>query len=345
MSIEQKLSELLSKQVNSKDVHSGVLAVCSPSQDFKWQDAAGDAHTDSEFFIASTTKMFTAAIIMQLVEEVRVKLEDKISNYIDQDLMAGLHLYKGVDYSDNITVRHLLSNTSGLPDYFSGKDEAGKTQLDRLLEDGDTNWTAVEAIELSKTRQAPLFSPGTIGKAHYSDTNFQLLKLIIEKITDNSIDQVVYSRISARLNLKQTYMFTGNTSPLPFYYKNIEMNIPKAMASVTTDGGMVSTGNELLTFVKGFFQGELFRAELLDEMQNWNPIFFPLQYGTGMMRFKLPRLFSPFAPLPEMLGHSGVTGAFAYYVPSKNLYIAGTLNQIHPNSRPYKLLVQVANLF
>ena len=79
-------------------------------------------------------------------------------------------------------------------------------------------------------------------------------------------------------------------------------------------------------------------------MARWNAIFFPMQYGWGMMRINLPRAFSPFKPFPEYVGHSGSTGSFAYRCPEKSLYLVGTVNQVANPGRPIRLMMRIANL-
>lgn len=106
------------------------------------------------------------------------------------------------------------------------------------------------------------------------------------------------------------------------------MDIPKAMSSFGPDGGIVSTVHEGLTFLRAFLDGTLFPEHYLEEMKQWKGIFFPLQYGHGLMRFKLPRIFSPFKPSPELIGHSGASASFLFHCPDEDLYLADTLNQI-----------------
>ena len=118
--------------------------------------------------------------------------------------------------------------------------------------------------------------------------------------------------------------------------------IPKAMASVRADGGMVSTAREGLIFLQALMTGELFPRSYLDQMQReWRRIFTPLEYGTGIMRFALPRYFSPLRPAPPMIGHSGASGAVLFTVPDLDLYISGTVNQIRKRSLSYNLMVRL----
>jgi len=92
--------------------------------------------------------------------------------------------------------------------------------------------------------------------------------------------------------------------------------------------------------------GELFGAEYLAEMQaTWRPIFPPLEYGTGVMRFALPRYYTLFKEVPPMVGHSGASGAVLYHVPALDLYISGTVNQIKKRSLSYNLMTRLAMAF
>ena len=111
------------------------------------------------------------------------------------------------------------------------------------------------------------------------------------------------------------------------------------MASFGPDGGVVATVDDLMTFLRGFFEGALFDSAVLPSLQTWNRIFFPLQYGVGLARFKWPRLFSPLAEQPELLGHSGLSGAFAFYAPGRRTYLAGTVNNIAHPDRSFRLML------
>jgi D-alanyl-D-alanine carboxypeptidase len=119
------------------------------------------------------------------------------------------------------------------------------------------------------------------------------------------------------------------------------LHIPKALGSVGPQGGIVSTAPECITFLKAFFGGKFFPTDYLPGMRQWRSIFYPLQYGHGMMRFKLPWLMAPFQNAPEFIGHSGSTGSFLFYAPEWDLYIAGTVNQIRAFRKPFQILLQV----
>lgn len=72
----------------------------------------------------------------------------------------------------------------------------------------------------------------------------------------------------------------------------------------------------------------------------WNRIFFPLRYGYGPMRFEPPRWMPPFEAPPVLIGHSGSTGSVGFYDPRRDVYLAGTVNQVDIPGRPYRLMTQ-----
>ncbi|MDF9798581.1 D-alanyl-D-alanine carboxypeptidase [Catalinimonas alkaloidigena] len=328
---EKSLQTVLDKRVDSKKVFGISFAVKKDS--LVWHGTSGNLSKAQPYFIASTTKLFTTAIILKLKAESILKLDDKISNYIDKAILSGLHVYKEKEYSKELTIKHLLAHTSGLPDYFQAKGANGKSLEDELINGNDQFWTFQQAIERAK-KMSPLFAPGSKNKANYSDTNFQLLGEIIEILTNKSYSENCKDLIINPLALTNTYLYqdpTDNT-PKTLYYKNEELSIPKAMTSFRADGGIVSTSEDMLIFIEAFFTGKLFPSSFIDELKKWNRIFFPMRSGIGLHLFKLPWIFNPTAAVPDFIGHSGLSGSLAYYSPKENIYIAGTVNQVaHPD--------------
>jgi CubicO group peptidase (beta-lactamase class C family) len=97
----------------------------------------------------------------------------------------------------------------------------------------------------------------------------------------------------------------------------------------------------MLLFLESFFNGTYFPKSYINDLQVWNRIFFPMQSGIGIHRFKLPWIFNPFGTIPELIGHSGLSGALAYYSPDKNLFITGTVNQIAYPETSFKLAIKL----
>lgn len=340
----QKIQQCVNQAVDHKFIKGSTLAVSY--KDSSWYAAAGNLKKESTYFIASTTKIYITAIILNLEQQGKLSTKDLITKYLDKAIMNNLLVYDGVDYSAQITIEQLLSHTSGIPDYFEDKNENGQSLLEDLTAGNDQSWTYSESIARSK-KMKPRFSPGEKDYAHYSDTNFQLLDLIIEKITGKKVSTVMEEMIFQPLGLKETWLYVdpADTRPADLNYKKEKLVIPNAMASFRGDGGIVSTTKESMIFLKAFFNGTFFPKEKLQTMYTWKKVMFPLEYGMGVMRFKLPKSMTGGKKYPELIGHSGLSGAFAYYCPEKDLYLAGTVNQIHKPASSYKLVLKIMDLF
>jgi CubicO group peptidase (beta-lactamase class C family) len=337
----EKLQANLAKQIDNKLIFGASLQV-NHGTDVLFAGSAGNLAADSRYFIASTTKLYTTAVIMQLVDAGKVNLSDKVTDYFAPGLLSGICQFHGVDYSAEITIKHLLAHTSGLADYFQDRDASGSSLELRLVSGADEAWDLTKVIEIAK-RQPAKFAPGTPGKAHYSDTNFQLLGGIIKAVTQQSIGAVFTSNIFEPLQLSRTYLFDQQTTDLPIdlNYKSAPLRIPQAMSSFQADGGIVSTTAETMKFVQAFFGGKLFDPKHIATMTSeYNRIFFPLQYGVGIMKVELPRIMTLWRKFPILLGHSGLSGAFAYYAPELDVYFSGTLNQVSNPGKSYRFLIQ-----
>lgn len=310
------------------------------------------------FVIASVTKMYTAAAIMMLQEQGELDLDDKISKHLPNTLIVGLHRYKGTDYTHALTIRHLISHSSGFTDYFLERPKQGKSVFERVLTEGDYETNLEDVVKLTKESLPPAFPPSSLSgnsgarsrvKAHYSDTNYKLLGAIIESVTGDSLHETFDDFFFGPLNLTQTYVYGRSNADhsavvAPVFYKGGAFAFDKVLSSHGPEGGIVSTIDDLLRFGQAFMEGELFRRqETLESMQHWNRIFFPLEYGYGMMRFRVPKLLAPFQYSPELVGHSGSTGSFLYFCKDLNLYMAGTINEMTLRSAPFRLMLKVAN--
>jgi D-alanyl-D-alanine carboxypeptidase len=340
---QEKFQNILNKTVDNKKVFGTSFVLKKDT--LTWHGSSGNLTIDQPYFIASTTKLFTTAIILKLRAEGKLSLDDKISKYVDKSILSGLHVYKGKDYSQEITIKHLLSHTSGLPDYFQDKGSNGKSLEDELVSGNDRYWTFEQTIERTKSIK-PHFVPGTKAKAHYSDANFQLLGKIIENITAKSYSQNCQDIIIKPLGLTKTYLYQDSTDKTPktLYYKSNELNIPKAMTSFGADGGIVSTSIDMLVFIEAFFTGKLFPSTYIDELQEWNKIFFPMKSGIGIHLFKLPWIFNPTGAVPYFIGHSGLSGALAFYSPKENIYIVGTVNQVAHPDISFKIMIKLTQI-
>lgn len=355
--LDARLQSLIDKEIRKDVIHSIVLGVQSKDGKINFSGAAGFADAESRvpmtpespYFIASITKMYTTAAIMKLVEQGRIDLDAPITAYLPDSVVEGIHIYQGKDYSRQIKVYQLLAQTSGLADYFEDKPKGGRSVVDDLKAGRDMAYDSQWILETVR-KLKPHFAPGTNqdGKAHYSDTNFHLLGVILQAVTGQTVAEVFQKWLCEPLGLRQTYAYDyenlrPGAQPALIYNKTQPLHIPRAMSSFGQDGGIVSTVAESLAFTRAFFDGELFDRCFLDRMMSrWNLVFFPLvQYGYGMMRFQMPSWMMPFQYRPELIGHAGSSNSFAFYNPDRGIYIAGTLNQVDAPSRGFTFMIKV----
>ena len=349
--MEYLVSGLVEKD---KLVRNCVLSVMKSDGSFSWSGAAGIASQDGQvpmtkdtpIYIASITKLYTATAIMRLYEKGALSLDDPMSRYLPKKLIQGIHVYKGKDYSYEITIKELLSHTSGIADYYTERPKGGKNLFELSLEKPERSWTVDETIERARKDLRPNFRPGT--DASYSDTNFQLLGKVIEAVTGKPLPTVYEDFIFRPLGLKHTWLIgrsepqlAPSAAPADIFYKDMNITKTRSNGAYWADGGIVSTAEEMIIFLKALNDGRIISGDTLKLMHHWHKLQFPLQYGYGTMYFKLPRFINMVMKVPPLWGHSGSTGSFLYYSDDLNLYMAGSINQVESKSKQFKLMLRV----
>jgi len=325
--LDEEMEHIISNFVKeNKSIKNCVLSIMKDDGSFSWSGGAGIANQDTQLpmtentpiYIASVTKLYTATVTMRLCEEGRLSLNDPISKYFPEKTIQGIHVFEGKDYSNKITIKHLISHTSGIADYYSEKDENGENLFEIFLKNPERLWTVNETIERVRKDLKPNFQPGT--DTSYSDTNFQLLGKIIESITGKPLHIVFENYLFHPLGLKQTWLVgQPETQHVAFgvvadvFLKDKNINKIRTNGSYWAEGGIVSTANEMIIFLKALNDGEIIRKETLKSMHNWRKLDFPLEYGYGTMYFNLPSFMAKWINLPPLWGHSGSTGSFLYY--------------------------------
>jgi D-alanyl-D-alanine carboxypeptidase len=143
--------------------------------------------------VASISKTFVAATVLQLVEEGRLSLNDTLSNWRTD-----------IPNADTITIRHLLNLTAGVPGYDWGD------CLDRYLQDPDYVWTTEELIDCISGME-PSFDPGTDWQL--SNTNPILLGSVVESVTGNELHVEIRNRLLDPLGLNSTFSLWNEPTP------------------------------------------------------------------------------------------------------------------------------------
>ncbi|UQU64734.1 beta-lactamase family protein [Couchioplanes caeruleus] len=245
---------------------------------------------DAHVRIGSNTKTFTAVVAMQLVGEGRIDLNATVEHYL-----PGVVHGKGNDGS-RITVHQLLQQTSGLPDY----DDVIFTKPEDLVGKSHSYFEPRRLVDAALT-QPPHFAPGT--KWEYSNTNYILAGLIVERVTERPIGEEITRRIIEPLGLRDTYWpGVGEQSLRGRHPQGYVATAPGApWVDVTrmdpslgwSAGQLVSSPGDLRAFFEALIGGKLLKPAQQAAMTKTVPApgFEPTgdwQYGLGVARHPLP---------------------------------------------------------
>ena len=329
-------------------IHNAVLLVECP--DIKWKGAAGLADgrknvmtADHKFKIASIAKTFTAAVVLQLVEEGTLDLEAKIDRFLDNAIVKidSLHIHEGVSYGRRMTIEQLLSHTSGIADYM----EDARFVPD-VLEHPKFRYGPAEIMAKYyeyRANEKAVFPPGS--GFNYSDVNYVLLAMIIEQATGESYHAQLEKRIFDRLGMENSYLE---------YYEKSRGENPLSHAFIGTldlvddintsfdwgGGGIVSTAEELNTFFRALIDGKLFRQkstlELMLSAADKGRGGTDYDYGLGIMKRSIRGL--------TFYGHGGAYDCDAFYCPERNISVCLSLNQMNTHGKREEFLQQAIKL-
>jgi D-alanyl-D-alanine carboxypeptidase len=268
------LASVIGPDGSSTDVAAGIgdLATDEPAQ------------VDGEVRIASNTKMFVSTVVLQLVEEGKVALDAPIDTYL-----PGLITGDGID-GTRITVRQLLQHTAGLPEY------ADQIAADAFA--AQERYTSPrDMLDIALAKPA-VFAPGE--RWAYSNTNYLVLGLMIESVTDRALGQQIGERIVKPLDLEHTYFpAPGERELRGEHPKGYHAKTAGELVDFTaldtsfawSAGALVSTPRELNVFMKALLDGELLNEETLAEMQTTVPAGDELWpgagYGLGLQSYPL----------------------------------------------------------
>jgi len=331
--LHHDLQKLIDAEARKPNTHSLLLAVQSGDGRISFSGSAG-APPQAAFYTASVTKMFTTALILQLKDQGLIDLDTRVQAILPHYDLSDLHVVRGHAFGPDLTIRQLLDQTSGLADYFEGDVAIG------LKQGRDQAYDLNDVLRMTKALP-PQAAPGG-ERAHYSDTNWQLLGAVIETVTKQPYADVVQTQICAPLGMWNTEVATpDHPAPLTLYNRATPLQLPMSLSSMGPDGGIVSTVDDMLIFLKAYMGHALFAPHNATDVRRFRKLFFPLQYGLGLMRFKLPRWMNLFRETPELIGHAGASGSFAFYAPKEDIYLTGTFNQVDAPKRPFALMMRV----
>jgi CubicO group peptidase (beta-lactamase class C family) len=256
------------------------------------------ADAGTRYRIGAVSELFTATMVMQLVEGASITLDSKLAEF-----------YPDLPNALDITYRDLLRHRSGLFDYTAATDFEG--------------WRTKPAAPafLLGIIAAPgaSFPPGE--RVERSPTNYLLLGYVLEKVYDQTPEEILQRQITGKLGLARTYYPGGGITSLESiaYRRTPEGWVAQVPTSPSTYGGagsLISTPTDLVAFIDSLFAGKLLTEHSLASMRNQDG-------GSGM------GLWPNRVAGQSGYGHSGEIDGFqtcVYYFPDKKIAISYATN-------------------
>jgi D-alanyl-D-alanine carboxypeptidase len=327
-SLEARIKNTFEKYQSLHSVSRPTILVANQIQELSLP--APNSHQNT-FLAASITKIFTSTLTLKLQEQGVLSLSDPLEKYLTREELAGLVTVDGKDLAGKISLEQLLSNRSGIPDYYKLKALDPKQDIPTITR-SDPGWSFDEVLELAKTLPNELARVQK--KASYSFTNFQILSEVLERATDQSLGQLLERNIFGPAGLNSSFLLEKTAlarfdEAAPVLFGTKSYLGAARIASLRGEGALVSTTSDLVAFMRKLQGGELVSDSALSRMQEGTRVLFPfVGYGLGMMRVKIPGVLIGAKKSPELFGHFGATGSFAFWEKTTNTYIAGSVNQM-----------------
>jgi D-alanyl-D-alanine carboxypeptidase len=320
----RRLQGTLDRVRREQKIPGAAAAVVMPGEGV-WVGVSGlaDVHTrepvraETLFEAGSVTKTFVAALVLKLAEDGVLGLDDRLSRWVPE-----------FPDSRRITLRQLLNHTSGTADFVTD----GRFLAAQRRRGLAAAWTPQQLLRYVPE---PLAKPGE--RWNYSNTNYLLLGLAIERATHSTVGRQLHRRLLQRATFERI-LFQGEERPrgaVAVGYRQLDADpeleptpnnpyVPSTSeaTSAWASGNLLASAEDLARAGDRLFGGELLSARSRREMTHWvKAIFKPPEYGLGLAHDELAG--------EEVWGHSGdITGFHAdlWYLPKSQVTVAALIN-------------------
>ncbi|WP_372768002.1 serine hydrolase domain-containing protein [Lutibacter sp.] len=295
--------------------------------------SGGAIESNYRFRIGSITKTFTATVILQLMEEGALQLDDHyldcLKNSETKKIFSELLFFEGINYSSHITIKNLLQHKSGIRDYFADDERFFKCIMDFPNQNWDWKKIMEKYFEYNLNEKG-VFKPNT--DFYYSDTNYLLLAVLIEELTNMPYHEALEKRILSPLSLNDTYLefYQSKKGAAPIIFPFHGMY---SLKNVNTSfdwggGGLISSANDLDIFLRSLLTGQLFKeVETLQLMMNFDDdnMNIPskrgrISHGMGLQQKKIGDHY--------FIGHNSAYGGMMFYDLETKFSIILAINQV-----------------
>ncbi len=312
--IQEKIDQLISKYHDLRLFNGSVLV--ADDNETIFQKGYGNAQMEwrvantpeTKFRLGSITKQFTATLIMQQIEQGKIKLDGKLSEYLP---------YYRKDTGDKVTIHMLLTHTSGIPSYTSQPDFAEKVSRKFYAPDDFVKEYCSGDLE---------FEPGS--RFVYNNSGYFILGAILEKVTGMKYDKLLKEKIFTPLGMNNSgYDWSNDILPKRAAgyektftgYRNapfLDMSLPYAA------GSLYSTVENLFIWNKSFYSDKILKKDSWDKLfTGYIQAFCKAYYGYG---WAIDKYFDGMDSLKVITHGGGINGfnTIGYYILQKGQFVA-----------------------
>lgn len=348
---DASLARSLQATINAEaddGARGAVMAVSSPRLGIDGRYAAGVARADTgvamtpetPFLSASVGKLVVAAAVHRLAADGCLTLDDQLSRWQRMGELSGLPVVGGDAALARVTVRQLLSHRSGLPDYFSGVSRDGAPNLfDVIANEPERAFTRDDLFAYTRAHYAAVSAPGEVFS--YADTNYDVLGVVLEWVaptcaalpeTARRFHEVVRAVVLEPLAMTTTWYHAFEPAPpqaLPTADVTAFGKVLQGAPSLSADqagGGLVTTIDDLARLVRGLASGQPVALDVIGAEYTNDAMHGGIDVGLGAWRVRPGGVFFLLGGMPELVGHSGATGVWAYYVAAYDAVLVGAVS-------------------
>lgn len=306
---------------------------------------------DRPFHIASIDKMMTATLVARLVEEGRLRFDSPLGGLLPRSVTDGLPAAPGFDIARDVTVEHLLTHTSGLPDILlPPRGQTSEASLRRVVATPDRGWTRDELLAAAHTMTA-VGRPGE--RFHYSDTAYLLLGRVAEEVGGDTYATLLQRYVFTPAGMARTCAPFDDACDqerldrldiAPLWIRGSELS--RRMALTLGWGGVVATAADLVRFQQALHGGRLVSPEHVAHLTRRRHRMRPgIHYGAGAVTIR----FGEFMPgalrgLPEPVGGLGLTAAHLFFSPQQQAHVVLNLHSTRAMGASFRTHIAIARL-
>lgn len=310
--------------------------------------AYGDV--DLPFHTASIGKVLVAVLTARLAQRGLLSLDDPVAGQAPGLDLSALPAAPGVDLRRDLTIDHLLSHRSGLPDPVAPpRRHRTACSLDALLAAPDRRWTAAEVLAQT-AGLPPTGAPGE--RFAYGDAGYALLQRVLEEVGGAPFPELVREHVLAPAGMSRTCFPHTSATPeeisgleiAPIWIRRQEVSRYPCLSAAAADGGAVTTLDDLARLQTAVHEEGLVSPTLLARMSRPRSRLRPgIHYGTGMAVLHLGEL-SPLSRhrYPEAVGGIGLWSTHCFYYPGLRAQVIMNLHSTREMARSFRLHMLIA---